>query len=78
MAAPLGVPASALLSLMKTTLQSLCQWAGLGAEAPSGKKTLGRQTILGSLVPNARVKPEALAPPPGLGQNYNVGAETQS
>ena len=58
---------------MKATLQSLCQWADLGAEAPRGKKrVLERGTVLpGSLFLEARVEPEALAPPPGFGQNYH-------
>lgn len=44
-----------------------------GGEGPSGKKALGRGAALGSLCPDARVKPKALAPPAGRGQHCSGG-----
>lgn len=54
---------------VKASWQSRGQWAGLAAEAPGGEKALGRGAALGSPVPDARVKPKALAPPAGRGQH---------
>lgn len=63
----MDIPTSEPLSLRKVTLQSLCQWADLGAAAPIE----GRGQFFQGLYFPARVKPEAPAPPTGLGQNYN-------